>query len=126
MLTGKHLRSYLAYAVHGRKPMGQANIAQPKIRKGPPRDEAFKAWIRTLDCCACGRSAPSEAAHTGSDGGMSMKASDYSCVPLCADCHTLGAGAYHRVGKRAFERRHRLKCADVCRRLRAAWRKLAA
>ena len=97
MLTGKHLRSYLAYAVHGRKPMGQANSAQPKIRKGPPRDEVYKDWIRTLDCCACGRCAPSEAAHTGSDGGMSMKASDDSCIPLCADCSTLSVGAYHRV-----------------------------
>ncbi len=35
-----------------------------------------------------------------------MKASDYSCVPLCADCHTQAPDAYHRVGKRAFERKH--------------------
>jgi len=35
---------------------------------------------------------------------MSMKASDYSCVPLCADCHMRGPVAYHRIGKRALER----------------------
>ena len=62
------------------------------------------AWIRTLPCIACGVEGRSEAAHTGTDGGMSMKASDYSCVPLCSDCHTQAPGAYHRVGKRVFER----------------------
>jgi hypothetical protein len=34
---------------------------------------------------------------------MSMKSSDYSCVPLRQDCHTLAPGAYHRIGKQAFE-----------------------
>jgi hypothetical protein len=49
---------------------------------------------RVLPCGVEGRS---EAAHTGSDGGMSMKASDRSCVPLCADCHTQRADSYHRI-----------------------------
>jgi hypothetical protein len=26
-----------------------------------------------------------------------MKASDYSCVPLCSDCHTQAPGAYQEV-----------------------------
>ena len=100
MLNEQQLRSYLAWAVHGRKPQRRANSP---TRRGPPRDEGYKAWIREMPCIACGVEGRSEAAHTGSDGGMSMKASDYSCVPLCSDCHTQAPGAYHRVGKRAFE-----------------------
>ena len=32
-----------------------------------------------------------------------MKASDYSCVPLCTDCHTQAPGAYYPIGRPAFE-----------------------
>ena len=53
-----------------------------------------------MPCIGCGVEGRIEAAHTGSDGGMSQKASDYSCVPLCADCHTQAPAAYHRIGKR--------------------------
>ena len=91
-------------------------------RKGPARDEEYKAWIRTLACCACGVEGLSEAAHTGTDGGMSMKASDYSCIPLCADCHTRGALAYHRIGKHAFERVHCLRFASIAARLKREWK----
>jgi hypothetical protein len=70
---------------------------------------------------ACGIEGCSEAAHVGIDGGMSMKATDYSCVPLCSNCHTLASGAYHRIGKRAFERAHGLCFAMEVRRLNAKW-----
>src|ERR1700689_3438989 len=75
-----------------------------KIRRGPPRDPAYRAWIRTLPCTICGAGWRVEAAPTGSDGGISMKPSDYSCIPLCRNCHTAAKGAYHRIGKLAFER----------------------
>jgi hypothetical protein len=91
------------------------------LRKGPARDENYKAWIRTLACCACGHPAPNEAAHTGIDGGMSMKASDYSCVPLCSDCHTRGPLACHRIGKGAFERVHGVRLTSIAARLRREW-----
>jgi len=103
MPTSRQLRSFLAYAVLDRKPLRQAKSA---TRNGPPRDEAYKAWIRMLPCLGCHREGQSEAAHTGTDGGMSMKASDYSCVPLCSDCHRQAPGAYHRIGKLTFERAH--------------------
>jgi len=108
MLTGKNLEAYLAHVILGRKfPQRERIGPRPGApRKGPARDEEYKAWIRTLDCCACGTPGRSEAAHSGVDGGMSMKASDFSCVPLCAECHTRGPLAYHRIGKRAFERVH--------------------
>ncbi len=44
---------------------------------------------------------------------MSMKASDYSCVPLCPACHTQAQDSYHRVGKAAFERVHGLCLAEL-------------
>src|ERR1017187_9981963 len=118
MLNEQQLRSYLAWAVHGRKPQRRANSP---TRRGPPRDEGYKAWIREMPCIACGVEGRSEAAHTGTDGGMSMKASDYSCVPLCSDCHTQAPGAYHCVGKRAFEIRHGLCCARIVAQLNREW-----
>ena len=129
MLYGKRLQDYLVYQVLGtqKKPPQQSQIlrrreAQP--RKGPKRNEAYKAWIRTLPCLQCKREGLSEAAHTGRDGGMSMKASDYSCVPLCAECHTLGPQRYHQAGgKRAMERRLRTRFTHVCKTLRAQWAK---
>ena len=118
MLNDQQLRSYLAWAVHGRKPPCRATTP---TCQGPPRDEDYKAWVRTLPCLACGVERRSEAAHTGSDGGMSMKASDYSCVPLCSDCHTRAPGAYHRVGKRAFEQRHDLCFVRIVAQLNRDW-----
>jgi len=123
MFTEQQLRSYLAWAVHGRKPQRRASTP---TRRGPPRDEDYKAWIRKFPCIACGVEGRSEAAHAGSDGGMSQKASDYSCVPLCSDCHMHAPGAYHRVGKRAFESRHGLSFAGIVVGLNLEWRKLRA
>lgn len=118
MFTEPQLRSYLAWAVHGRKPPRRASTP---TRKGPPRGEVYKAWIWTLPCCACGIEGRSEAAHTGTDGGMSQKASDYSCVPLYSGCHTQAPGAHHRVGKRAFEVRHGLSFVRMVERLQREW-----
>ena len=118
MLTEEQLRSYLAWTIHGRQP--QRSATSP-ARKGPPRDSAYLTWIREMPCVACGVEGRSEAAHTGTDGGMSMKASDYSCVPLCTDCHTQAPGAYHRIGKRALERRLGLSFAGIVARLNREW-----
>ena len=119
MFTQNQLRSYLAWAIHGRKPQRRAASS---TRKGPPRDEAYLAWIREMPCVACRIEGRSEAAHTGTDGGMSQKASDYSCVPLCADCHRQASGAYPRIGKRAFEERRGLPFARMVERLNGEWR----
>jgi hypothetical protein len=118
MLTENQLRAYLAWAIHGRKPQQRATSP---TRKGPPRDKAYLAWIREMPCIACGVAGRSEAAHTGTDGGMSQKASDYSVVPLCADCHTQAPGAYHRAGKGTFERQHGLSFAGIVARLNREW-----
>jgi hypothetical protein len=51
-----------------------------------------------------------------------MKASDYSVVPLCAECHTGAPHAYRRVGKRAFEQRHGICLVRAVERLNREWR----
>ena len=118
MFNDQQLRSYLAWSIHGRKPQHRATSA---TRGGPTRDKHYLEWIRLLPCIICGIEGRSEPAHTGTDGGMSMKASDYSCVPLCSGCHTLGPGAYHRVGKRAFEQRHGISFVAIVTRLNSEW-----
>lgn len=90
------------------------------VRRGPARDDDYKAFIRRQPCCACGVT-PAQAAHTGRDGGMSQKSSDYSCVPLCHGCHTTGASAYHRVGRQEFERLHRIDLEVVGEGLFTEW-----
>lgn len=85
--------------------------------RGPMRDEKYKAWIRSLLCCACSTEIGVEAAHTGSDGGTGLKASDTSCVPLCVDCHRTGERAYHRLGRPEFERVWGLDLAGLVARL---------
>ena len=92
-----------------------------KIRRGPPRDPAYRAWVRTLPCTICGAVWRVEAAHTGCDGGMSMKPSDYSCIPLCRNCHTAGRGAYHHIGKLAFERSYGIDLQALVKGLNVSW-----
>jgi len=41
-----------------RKPTGRE-------RRGPARDAAYRAWIRTLPCSACGSTWLVEVGHTG-------------------------------------------------------------
>ena len=64
-----------------------------------PRDPKYLAWIRTLPCLFCGKPGPSQAHHTAT-GGMSLKGSDFSCVPLCGDCHSI---MHTEHGKRLTE-----------------------
>jgi hypothetical protein len=120
MRTNFALRCWLAREVLGktiRKPPQRATTS-----RGPKREEKYRTWIRSLPCATCGIEPAGEAAHTGSDGGMQQKASDFSCIPLCRDCHTVGPFAYHRIGKKAFVRRHELDIASLVKRLNACWR----
>lgn len=52
----------------------------------PARDPQYRRWIKSLPCFACGRNWLVDPAHTGPHG-ISQKASDYNCIPLCRDCH---------------------------------------
>ena len=118
MISSWNLRRWLSREVLGRD-IGRK--PPQRERKGPPRDWKYRAWIRSLPCAACDCTTLVEAAHTGCDGGMRQKSSDYSCVPLCAVCHRVGPESYHWIGKDAFEKLHGLKFARLVKRLNRAW-----
>jgi len=73
------------------------------------------AFVRQLSCVACGRAAPSDAAHvrTGTDGGVGMKPGDRYAVPLCTTCHA----KQHRIGELAFWSALRIDPLNVALRL---------
>ena len=52
---------------------------------------------------------------------MSMKGSDYSCIPLCSGCHTQAPHAYRRIGRDAFARRHAMSFPEIVGRLNEIW-----
>lgn len=118
----------LYWMVHGRKPARQIRASAQRHR-GPARSWKYKAWIRSLPCCCCGSTRDVEAAHTGDDGGMSQKSSDYSCVPCCTDCHTMAPDSHHR-DRAAFEQRvesaQGCTVQDLVRRLNHDWFAYAA
>jgi len=110
---------FLYFQVHGVKPP-----RVPRRRssgRGPARSWKYRAWIRSLPCAVCGTTRHVEAAHTGSDGGTAQKASDYSCVPLCQNHHTLDPDSYHVLGRDEFAKRHGLDLHDLVRRLNHDW-----
>ena len=76
---------------------------------------AHLAFVRQLSCVACGKAAPSDAAHvrTGTDGGMGRKPGDRYAVPLCTACHA----KQHRVGELTFWSALRIDPLNVAFRL---------
>jgi hypothetical protein len=60
-------------------------------RRGPRRDRAYRAFVRTLPCAAPGAPAgcggPIHPHHMGRERGLGQKADDRTCVPLCAHHH---------------------------------------
>jgi hypothetical protein len=72
-------------------------------------------FVRQLPCVACGKAAPSEAAHvrTGTDGGVGVKPGDRYTVPLCTVCHA----KQHRIGELTFWSALRIDPVNVALRL---------
>jgi hypothetical protein len=72
-------------------------------------------FVRQLPCVACGKAAPSEAAHvrTGTDGGMGTKPGDRYSIPLCTACHA----KQHRIGELTFWSALRMDPLNVAARL---------
>ena len=95
-----------------------------RAQRGPSRDALYLSWIRTLRCSACGKPAPSEAAHTGTDGGLGIKASDYSAIPLCAHCHRVGMYSYHAAGKKTFAAMFCLDYDALVQKYKGIWEQL--
>ena len=76
------------------------SLVRRKPKPNPRRRVQHLAFVRQLPCVACGKAAPSEAAHvrTGADGGVGMKPGDRYAVPLCTACHA----KQHWVGELGF------------------------
>jgi hypothetical protein len=66
------------------------------------RTEDYKSFVRSFPCFVprCGK--PSRAHHVEVNG-IATKGSDYSCVNLCDEHHTIGPEAVHNVGSTVFE-----------------------
>jgi hypothetical protein len=84
---------------------------KPELRRRPHH----LAFVRQLSCVACGRAAPSEAAHvrTGTDGGLAVKPSDRYVVSLCTTCHA----KQHCIGELTFWAKLRIDPVNVALRL---------
>jgi hypothetical protein len=93
----------------------QRDIARRMPKPDLRRRVQHLAFVRQLPCVACGKAAPSEAAHvrTGTDGGTGMKPSDRYALSLCADCHA----RQHRIGELTFWSVLRIDPLNVASRL---------
>src|SRR5215472_16611149 len=62
------------------------SVARGKPKRYSRRRLQHLAFVRQLPCVACGKTAPSHAAHvrTGTDGGVAMKPGDRYAVSLCS------------------------------------------
>jgi len=90
-------------------------IARHKPKPGFRKRLKHLAFVRQLPCVACGKAAPSDAAHerTGTDGGVGVKPSDRYAVPLCSVCHA----KQHRLGELTFWSALRIDPLNVALRL---------
>lgn len=88
-------------------------VAVPK--QITPRSEAYLEFIRGRPCVITGRSGV-HAHHVKiyGSGGMSLKPSDYLCVPLCHEEHS----ALHQMGEKTYWARQQIDPGFlICRQL---------
>jgi hypothetical protein len=73
------------------------------------RDASYLSWLRKQECVISGQKA--QCAHhirLGTNGGSSLKPSDYFCIPLLNEYHTTGLFAIHIIGEDSFLTQFRL------------------
>lgn len=113
----KNLVRFLRYAVledYSGRPRPRRR--RRMFRRGPTRDEKYKAWIRNQPSRISGRMG-CEAAHVGHDGGTGQNASDTTCVSLTPAEHR----EYHCIGRKRFERKYRVDLDFEAERLFMEW-----
>ncbi len=64
---------------------GRARLTVQVPKDPPLRSEPYRRYVASLPCAHCGRAGPSQCAHADEGKGLSLKASDRTCFPLCAD-----------------------------------------
>ena len=99
-------------------------VASGKRKASLHRRAQHLGFVRQLSCVACGKAAPSEAAHlrTGTDSGVGMRPGDRYAVPLCTACHE----KQHRIGELTFWSGLRIDPLNVALRLWTVSADLAA
>ena len=104
----------------GRTPVRKRRRGQ---RRGTERSEEYKAFVRERGCATCPSRYEIEAAHTTVLGprGLSQRASDFSCIPLCRWCHRFSNHSYHVLGEKKFAIAWKLDIKAIVATLRAEW-----
>jgi len=80
----------------------------------PHRNLKYLSWLRTRNCVVSGKKA--ECAHhirLGTNGGTSLKPSDYFCIPLLNEFHTTGHSALHIIGEETFLKQFSIRPTEV-------------
>lgn len=78
------------------------------------RNAKYLSWLRKRPCVVSGEKA--QCAHhirLGTNGGCSLKPSDYFCVPLLHKYHTTGPDALHIIGEETFLRLFNLNYKEI-------------
>lgn len=73
------------------------------------RNSKYLNWLRKRPCVVSGKKA--QCAHhirLGTNGGTSLKPSDYFCIPLLNEFHTTGPSAIHIIGEETFLKHFKL------------------
>ena len=81
----------------------------PYKKSKPVRDDHYRAFIRRFPCVGCGTERRlRDAMHIGPHG-LGQKACDLQTTPGCRQCHR----ELHKIGRPAFERKHKLDFAGL-------------
>lgn len=102
---------------------GSFDAVMAVAKEAPARHEGYRRLVAAMPCCRCGWP-ESQAAHADFGKGVSIKADDRTCMPLCpttpgrVGCHDIvgASGALRREERRAFEVLHGAATREAIRR----------
>ncbi len=78
------------------------------------RSTKYLNWLRNRPCVISGQKA--ECTHhirLGTNGGTALKPSDYFCIPLLHEFHTVGPQALHIIGEDSFLKKFNLNKTEL-------------
>lgn len=82
------------------------------------RSSAYLEFVRSQPCCVSGSTENVQAAHVGRGGGVGLKASDFSTVPMTAELHA----EQHQLGIGTFRKKYGVSFnAEIARLLHRFW-----
>jgi hypothetical protein len=87
-------------------PIVEIELTKAESKEIFDRDAKYLSFIRKQPCLVNkGCNGPIHAHHSET-GGASIKASDYSCIPLCSNHHTGLTECVHKMSREDFESFH--------------------